>query len=50
MMEMISGMLDREYDQKHFLYTAQERVENVFILKEGEVTLYQSVDGKKIVL
>ncbi|MBT3834744.1 Crp/Fnr family transcriptional regulator [Candidatus Peribacteria bacterium] len=50
MHEMVSGVIDREYDQKSFLYTPHDRVENVFILKEGEVTLYQSVDGKKIVL
>lgn len=50
MMELISGMLDREYESKQFLYTPKERVENVYILKDGEVTLYQSVDGKQIVL
>jgi CRP/FNR family transcriptional regulator, cyclic AMP receptor protein len=50
MHEMVSGVIDREYDQKSFLYTPHDRIENVFILKEGEVTLYQSVDGKKIVL
>ena len=49
-MEMISGMLDREYENKEFLYTPHDRVENVYILKEGEVTLYQSVNGKQIVL
>jgi CRP/FNR family transcriptional regulator, cyclic AMP receptor protein len=50
MHELVSGVIDREYESKQFLYTPHDRVENVFILKEGEVTLYQSVDGKKIVL
>ena len=50
MMDLISGMLDREYESKEFLYTPHDRVENVYILKDGEVTLYQSVDGKQIVL
>lgn len=50
MMELISGMIDKEYANKHFLYTPQDCVSNVFILKEGEVMLYQSIAGKKIVL
>lgn len=50
MESMISGMSDRQYDRNEFLYTPHDRVENVYILKEGEVTLYQSADGKKIVL
>jgi CRP-like cAMP-binding protein len=50
MHHLISGMLDREYDKDDFLYTRHDRIENVYILKEGEVTLYQSVDGKQVVL
>ena len=50
MHQLVSGVIDREYENKQFLYTPHDRVENVFILKEGEVTLYQSVEGKKIIL
>lgn len=50
MMEVISGMVDKEYASKCFLYTPRDCVSNVFILKEGEVTLYQSMEGKKIIL
>lgn len=47
---MVTGVIDREYENKHFLYTPNDKVENVYVLKDGEVTLYQSVDGRKIVL
>ena len=50
MHHMVSGVVDREYDSKQYIYTPHDRVENIYILKEGEVTLYQSVDGKRIVL
>lgn len=50
MMELLQGMLHSQHESKHFLYTPEDAVENVYILKEGEVTLYKSVDGKKIIL
>ena len=50
MMEMLTGMMHDQLDSKRFLYTPDDAVENVYILKEGEVTLYKSVDGKKIIL
>ena len=50
MMELLEGMLHSQHENKHFLYTPEDAVENVFILKEGEVTLYKSIDGKKIIL
>lgn len=50
MMELLSGMLHSTHDSKEFIYTPSDSVENVFILKEGEVTLYKSIDGKKIIL
>lgn len=50
MMELLEGMLHGQYDSKEFLYTPDEAVENVYILKEGEVTLYKSIDGKTIIL
>lgn len=49
-MELLSGMLHSTHDSKEFLYTPADAVENVFILKEGEVTLYKSIEGKKIIL
>lgn len=50
MMEMLQGMLHSQHESKHFLYTPEDSVENVYILKEGEVTLYKSIEGKKIIL
>ncbi len=50
MMELLEGMLHSQVEPKKFLYTPEDSVENVYILKEGEVTLYKSIDGKKIIL
>lgn len=48
--EILEGVLHNQMDTKEFVYTPEELVENVYILKEGEVTLYKTVDGKKIIL
>ena len=48
--EVLQGMLHNEMDLHEYVYTPEELVENVYILKEGEVTLYKSIDGKKIIL
>ncbi|MDP7246999.1 MAG: Crp/Fnr family transcriptional regulator [Candidatus Peribacteraceae bacterium] len=50
MHELVSGVIDKQMDKKEFIYTPQDLVENVYVLKEGEVTLYKSVDGKRVVL
>ena len=51
MHKLVEGVLDRTYDRKEFIYTPIDRVDNVYVLKEGEVTLYQSTnEGKQIVL
>ena len=50
MHEMVSGVIDKLYDPKEYVYTPQDRVENVYVLKEGEVTLYKSTDGKRVIL
>jgi CRP/FNR family transcriptional regulator len=50
MMMIMEGILHQNLESKQFLYTPEDSVENVYILKEGEVTLYKSVDGKKIIL
>lgn len=39
MHEMVSGVIDTKLDKKQFIYTPQDLVENVYVLKEGEVTL-----------
>lgn len=49
-MMLLEGMLHSQLDAKQYLYTQDDSVENVYILKEGEVTLYKSADGKKIIL
>jgi len=51
MMEVLEEITDQEYPHNQMLYTAGEQVENVYILKAGEVTLFKSTpDGKKIIL
>ena len=50
MMEIVSGMLDKEYESKHLLYNPDEKLDMVYILKEGEVTLSKVVEGRKIIL
>jgi CRP-like cAMP-binding protein len=51
MVELIKNVLHKQYDRRQFLYTPEDRVENVFILKDGEVTLYKSTpDGKRVVI
>ena len=51
MHEIVAGVIDRTYDNKEYIYTANDHVENVYILKEGEVTLYRSSgEGKRVVL
>lgn len=48
--ELITGIYHGEYPCKHILYTPADKVEDAYILKDGEVTLYQKVKGKTIVL
>lgn len=51
MAELIENVVHKQYSRKQFLYTPEDRVENVYILKEGEVTLYKATsDGKRVVL
>lgn len=50
MHRMVTNVIDHEYENKQFVYTPKDLVENVYILKTGEITLYQSVDGKKVIL
>jgi len=51
MHEIVAGVIDRTYDRKEYIYTAKDHVENVYILKEGEVTLYRAgTDGRRVVL
>ena len=50
MMDVIENMEDHEYACKHVLYTPEDLLEHSYILKEGEVTLYQQVGDKRVVL
>ncbi len=48
---MVAGVIDRNYEKKEYVYTQQDRVENVYVLKEGEVTLFKATaEGKHIIL
>ncbi len=49
-MDVIEGIVHRQFPSKTTLYTPNEQVENTYILKEGEVTLYQIVDGRKVII
>jgi len=48
--ELVAGIMDKVYSAKSLIYTPQDLADHVYVLKEGEVTLYQTVDGKKVVL
>jgi len=48
--EIVEGILHGQYETKHFLYTPHDPPGSVYILKEGEVTLYKSVGSKKVIL
>ncbi len=51
MHRMVKNVVDREYERQEFIYVPGDRIENVYVLKEGEVTLYESLsDGKRIIL
>lgn len=50
MKTLLEGVLHNQMETKEFVYTPEDAVENVYVLKEGEVTLYKSADGKKIIL
>lgn len=50
MMELIEGLTHCEYPAKHQLYGPGDERVHMYILKEGEVTLYQTVDGKRVVV
>ena len=50
LMELMTGMTDEEYACKYVLYTPHDDLRETYMLKEGEVTLYTSVDGKKVVV
>jgi CRP/FNR family transcriptional regulator len=47
---LVQGVVDREYERRAVLYTPHDLIENVYILNEGEVTLYQRAGRKRIVL
>lgn len=47
---MISGLMHQEYSNKELIFTPDESIEKTYILKEGEVTLYQMLDGKRVVI
>ena len=48
--ELIMGIMHKEYNSKEVLFKPEDTIENTYILKEGEVTLYQLVDGKKVII
>ena len=49
--QVIATLEDREFDSNQLIYTPQESEGKVYLLKEGEVKIYQrSVNGKKFVI
>jgi CRP-like cAMP-binding protein len=49
--QVISTLEDKEFGSNQLIFTPQESEGKVYLLKEGEVKIYQrSVDGKKFVI
>ena len=48
--EVTGEALHSEYPAKHILYTPDEALDATYILKEGEVTLYKTAEGKKVIV
>lgn len=49
-MALAEQMVDKQYNKKEVLYTPFEQSDAIYILKEGEVTLYHSHQGRKSIL
>lgn len=50
MQEIIPGILHEEYKKGQLIYAPHDRTQHTCILKDGEVTLYTLVEGKRIIL
>lgn len=43
-------MQEKRYDNKKLIYTPYTEEDSVYLLKEGEITIYYSKNGKKLIL
>lgn len=50
MMETLEGMTHCEFPNKHVIFDESHNPEDTYVLKEGEVTLYRHIGGKKVVI
>jgi len=50
MQEIIPGILHEEYKKGQLIYAPHDRTHCTCILKDGEVTLYTLVEGKRVIL
>ncbi|NLG06981.1 Crp/Fnr family transcriptional regulator, partial [Candidatus Peribacteria bacterium] len=50
MQEIIPGILHEEYKKGQLIYAPHDRMRCTCILKDGEVTLYTLVEGKRVIL
>ncbi len=49
-MDIAHNMTEKECFRKEILYTPYENVQSIYLLKKGEITIYYSHEGKKLVL
>lgn len=50
MQEIIPGIVHEEYKKGQLIYAPHDRMRCTCILKDGEVTLYTLVEGKRVIL
>lgn len=50
LMSIAEQMFDKECAKKEVLYTPFEVTDSIYILKRGEVTLYHSREGRKLII
>ena len=50
MQEIIPGILHEEYKRGQLIYAPHDQTQHTCILKDGEVTLYTLVEGKRVIL
>ena len=50
LMNMKNKMQERRYANKKLIYTPHTREDSIYLLKEGEITIYYSHNGRKLIL
>lgn len=50
MMQLVSGIEHQQCSNRQVIFEPGDDLEHTYILKEGEVTLYQMKDGKRVII